>query len=399
MLTLVVPFSRPWALSRWADSLLGWELPWDSVQVLAWIDHYDVEFARDVLGRLSAVEQRGANVRHFYTGQEPAAEDDRRLRRNRITDAWRWFLDQAEAPTILAAEDDTLPDADAYQRLLRHLESGAVFAQGTEVARQLPYVPHWTVGDHEILSGNYDGRTVVPIQGGGWYCAAMRTDLARGCLVPGDDLPLGPDVAFVREFARRGRCVGDWSIECAHVGEKFFLHPAMSDLLQVRYWRRDGRWMRAEHVAAPYRQACQKSEDGLLRVKVLKPFTGSVEEREKYANPADRLIHQGTIMEMSEERFAELGIRVNPIVAALSPVDGLTGSSLGGWKPVTKPAEVPVMRSSVLATDAEVRDYLGDKPPAEPEVTESFRCEPCDRNFESATALLAHQRSRAHKAQ
>lgn len=339
-----------------------WELPWESVQVLAWIDHNDPGFGREVLGRLSLVELRGATVHHYYTGEPPAAEDDRRQRRNRISDAWRWFLDQAAAPVILAAEDDTLPDADAYPRLLKHLEAGAVFAQGTEVARQFPYVPHWTVGAEEIHSASFDGRTVVPIQGGGWYCAALVTEAARGCLVAGEDLPLGPDVAFVRELARKGRCLGDWSIECGHFGPGFHLHPAMTELRQVRFQRAGSGWHRSEHTAEPYRQACQKTEDGSLRVRVLKPYTGTVEERQKYANPSDGLIHAGTIMEMSEERFQELGMRPNPLVAALTPVDS-PGSSLAGWAPVsTKPAPVQVTKSSVLPTDEAVKDYLAPEP-------------------------------------
>lgn len=338
-------------------------MPWESVQVLAWIDHNDPEFGREVLGRLSLLELRGATISHHYTGESPAAENDRRQRRNRITDAWRWFLAEATAPVILAAEDDTLPDADAYPRLLKHLEAGAVFAQGTEVARQFPYVPHWTVGAEEIHSGSYQGRNTVPIQGGGWYCAAMVTEAARGCLVAGEDLPLGPDVAFVRELARKGPCVGDWSIECTHFGETFSLHPSLSDLLQVRFRRRGTTWDRTEHLATPYRQACQKSEDGRLRVKVLKPFTGTVEERQKYANPADGLIHAGTIMEVPEQRFQELGVRPNPLVAALSPVDAGAGSSLATWSPVsTKPAPVQVTKSSVLPTDEAVREYLNDEP-------------------------------------
>lgn len=344
--------------------------------MLAWIDHNSPDFGREVLGRLSAVEQRGAGVGHYYTAQEPAAEGDRRLRRVRIMDAWRWFLEQAQAPVILAAEDDTLPDADAYQCLLRHLEGGAVFAQGTEVARQLPYVPHWTVTDEDVRSASYDGRPVVPIQGGGWYCAAMVTEAARGCLVPGDDLPLGPDVAFVRELARKGPCVGDWRVECGHFGEGFHLHPATSDLVQVHFYREHGAWQRTEHTAQPYRQGCQKSEDGKLRVKVLKTFTGTLEEREKYAHPTDRLIHAGTIMEISEERHAELGIRQNPLVVALSPLNVAPGSSLSGWQPTTKPADVVASKSSVLASDEAVREYLAPDPVVETPAEAPKRPEP-----------------------
>lgn len=333
--------------------------------MLAWIDSSDPGFGREVLGRLSAVELRGATVEHYYTSQEPAGESDRRLRRVRIMDAWRWFLDTAQAPILLAAEDDTLPDTDAYQRLLQHLEAGAVAAQGTEVARQLPYVPHWKVGRDEVVSASYEGQTVVPIQGGGWYCAAMVTEAARGCLLPADDLPLGPDVGFWRELAKRGPCVGDWSIECLHFGQDFAFHPALSDLVQVRYWREHGTWQRIEHAAKPYRQACQKTEDGKLRVKVLKPFTGTMEERREYANPSDMLIHAGTIMDMPEQRFQELGMRPNPLVAVINQVELPAGASLGGWQPNVKPAEVVATKSSVLTTDEEVKEYLSDEPALE----------------------------------
>lgn len=332
--------------------------------MLAWIDSNHPDFGREVLGRLSAIQQRGATVEHYYTAQETAGEDDRRLRRVRILDAWRWFLETAQAPVLLAAEDDTIPDRDAYPRLLHHLEAGALAAQGTEVARQLPYVPHWQVTQDEILSASYGGHPVVPIQGGGWYCAAMVTEAARGCLLSADDLPLGPDVGFWRELARKGRCVGDWSVECLHFGENFSLHPAITDLMQVRYWRQHGAWSREERAARPYRTVCPKSEGGHLRVKVLKPFTGTIEERQKYA-AADGLIHAGAIMEMNEQRFSELGIRPNPIVASIHTSDIPAGASLGGWAPVTKPSEVAATKSSVLATDEAVRHYLA------PEVVEA----------------------------
>ena len=318
------------------------------------MDHNDADFGREVLGRLSAVELRGARVQHFWTAQPPAAEDDRRQRRNRITDAWRWFLDQAESPVILAAEDDTLPDADAYPRLLRHLEAGAVGAQGTEVARQLSYVPHWSVAPDEIRSASYTGQPVVDIQGGGWYCAALVTEHARGCLVVDEDVPLGPDVVFWRELAKRGRCVGDWTVECGHFGEDFHLHPAISDLRQVVYRRRSGAWQREEYEAQPYRQACPKSEEGLLRVKVLKPFTATAEEREKYCLPGRRILEAGMVVEMTERRFVELGKRKNPLVVPYPEAAALPGSSLSNWKPATKPAvEIVEKAQAVLEEEIE----------------------------------------------
>lgn len=337
--------------------------------MLAWVDHHDADFGREVLGRLSALELRGARVEHFWTAQAPAEENDRGLRRNRIVDAWRWFLERAEAPVLLAAEDDTLPDLDAYPRLLKHLEAGAVGAQGTEVARQLPYVPHWTVGDEEICSASYDGQALVPIQGGGWYCAALVTEQARGCLAVDNGFPLGPDVVFWRELAKKGPCVGDWTVECGHFGPGFHLHPALTEIRQVVYRRSGTTWQRHEFEARPYRQAAPKTEEGLLFVRVLKPFTGTIEERQKYANPSDGLIHQGTIMEMTEARFQELGMRPNPLVVPHGSGGVGEASSLAGWAPPnTKP--LAAQRTSVL-TEPEVRQYLGgneDKPlpPATP---------------------------------
>lgn len=338
--------------------------------MLAWVDHNDADFGREVLGRLSALELRGARVQHYWTAEAPAAESDRRHRRNRITDAWRWFLREAAAPVILAAEDDTLPDADAYPRLLRHLQGGAVFAQGTCVARQLPYVPHWTVGQDEIRSASYDGREVVDIQGGGWYCAAMVTEAARSCLVVDEGFPLGPDVLFVRELARAGRCVGDWAVECGHFGQGFHLHPATSSLRQVVFRRRDERWQREEYEAAPFRQAAPKSEEGLLRVKVLKPFTGTPEEREKYVGPGRRTLEPGTIMEMSEERYQELGMRPNPLVVAYPQASASPGSSLASWAPVVKPA-APVEKAPAEARGSQ--EEPAEEPAAAPEAPPSRR--------------------------
>ena len=94
--------------------------------MLAWVDH-DHSTARRVAGRLSAVDSRGTTTKMFCTGQRPAGERDIEKRRVRITDAWRWFLQEASGEFLLAAEDDTLPDEpDAYMRLLDHLAEGAV---------------------------------------------------------------------------------------------------------------------------------------------------------------------------------------------------------------------------------------------------------------------------------
>lgn len=283
---------------------------------------------------------------------------------------------------ILAAEDDTLPDRDAYCRLLGHLDNGAVFAQGTEVARQFPYIPHWVVTDQRIESGTYDGSDVVSIQGGGWYCAAMLSDVARRSLVPGPDLPLGPDVAHVREMSKHGRCVGDWTVECLHVGPDFCLHPSMTRITQVRYEKHEsGRWLRSEHAARGYRLAAQITEDGLLKVNVLKPFIGTAEERAKHAGP-NRLIMPGTIMDITQERYRQLASRERPLVEALSPVDVPVGASLRNWAPVTKPMTSAVAKE---AMPEEEQDGVHE-------------CLPCKKEFPSEAALKAHYRSKSHQA-
>lgn len=354
------------------------------------MDHDDPATAREVHGRLSAVVDRGATFLVEHTGQQPAAERDIEDRRIRITDAWRWFLENATGEVLFGAEDDTIPDTpDAYTQLLAHLQGGAVFAQGTEVARQAPYIPHWMVSEGLVVSASSDGDRVVPIGGGGWYCCAMLTELARECTLTWDRFPLGPDVQFVWELAQQGRCVGDWGIECSHWAPEFWRHPGISDLVQVRYNHNGVNWIREERSAKPWRRAdIMRTEDGNLIVRVKKPFTGSPAERAQYGDPGRNLILPGTVMEISDARFNELGRRKQPIVIPLGavPVTGADGASATGWCPPVRTPE-GALKTAIINPETS---------PAAKEQPDHW-CEVCEKGFKSSLALSGHRRSKAHK--
>lgn len=248
--TLVASFSRPWAWERWRAHWEGVWLP-GRTEMVAVIDHHDESFAEKVRVGLQSLPLCGLRV--LFTGRKPVAEwGDMGERRNRICGHWHTFLEAAQGRVILGAEDDTLPDWDAYDRLLDHVEfGGALFAQGTCIGRwDAGIVPHWTCGEDTHgplwwLTGSYTGMDVVPIQGGGWYCFAAQADAMRRVSFDfGQGTPVGPDVWACYQLSKMGRCVGDWLIQAQHFCQTADLSPNRTVIDQVEFRFDRGRWRR-----------------------------------------------------------------------------------------------------------------------------------------------------------
>ena len=249
--TLVVPFSRPWAWPRWLACFCACWLP-PRTEVIALVDHDDPSFFDQVeqgMRTLLATNAALCGARVVWTRQAPLDEwADIGARRARITGHWGTFLGLAQGAAILGAEDDTLPDWDAYKRLLEHLEAGAVFAQGTCIGRwDAGMVPHWTCheddrGPLSWQTGSYDGADTVGIQGGGWYCFAAVTEAMRRVDFSRSTEPIGPDVWACYQLSKLGRCVGDWRVQCLHVAETMDLSPNREVVDVVTYRFLHGRW-------------------------------------------------------------------------------------------------------------------------------------------------------------
>lgn len=244
--TMVCPFSRAWAVEPWFQSFREWWLP-ERTELLVIADTDNHAMQTRIRDLLLEARHRLAGIRLLCTDNPKLPERARGdLRRPRVIGHWEKFLEAALAPIILAAEDDTLPDHDAYPRILEtYHRRGAAFVQGTEVARwSINVIPHWRITEENgrvvrIDTGTYEGEDLVEIDGGGWYCCAIDRDKMRAMTLHWtEDPPIGPDVQFVRDLRKAGEvCLGDWSIECEHwsdrllhQGQMEIFHPSRSPL-------------------------------------------------------------------------------------------------------------------------------------------------------------------------
>lgn len=381
--TLLCSFSRPWAWARWREWFRGVRLP-PRVQVLAVVDHHDPAFGNEVRRGLSEWRDRTDGIRILFTGQQALPQTARvRERRARIVRNWRWYQTEISGGIVLGAEDDTLPDPDAYLRLTDLLERhGAAFVQGTEVGRwAVPYVPHWrahrsTDGRIEkISSGSYSGDALQRIDGGGWYCFAATADMVMEAdLECRRDPPLGPDVSHVLAASSRGAlCLGDWTIQCLHFNEGRDLHPSKTAIKRLDYVKRAGAWTLEQSTASAYNGrngrpvpsegGFKKVDDNNVRIRVLKTYQGD-----------EGLRVRGDVLTVSRDRFMQLKSRrfVEEVVEPAAPAP-VAVKAAAASEPL-KEADPPVVEhDDILFTDANVEamdrahaDELAVEPVVEP---------------------------------
>lgn len=255
--SLIVPFSRDWAVDRWFSHFAHVEMPWAETEILVSVDTADDRFYQRVLSNFSAWLPRVNGLRARKTGNPPIREFSTvAQRRARIVQQWYNFLNDAVGEILVGAEDDTLPDYDAYPRLLQVMEEReASFVQGTIVGRwSHKVIPHWHVPDTEasvptlIETARWDPSMpeVIPIHGGGWYCFVAnlshlrRLDLGRYA----ESGPMGPDVSMVWNLHKSGhRCYGVWSVGCTHFLQDRDLHPTGGTLHKSVYFQdSSGTW-------------------------------------------------------------------------------------------------------------------------------------------------------------
>lgn len=249
-ITLGATFSRPWAFKRFVLNLDNVLLP-VPCEIVAVVDHSSRRFYREVQ---RALEQRAerfpSGIRTYFTGNPPPHEKKRvHERRLRISKALHVILTEAHGEILLGAEDDSLPQADAYMRLLEHLKR-ADFAQGTIVGRWEPIIPAWQVTERngivEQVRTGEKTTGVEEIQGVGWYCFAAKTDAMRAVPINWDVCKhLGPDFHMGYYMWKAGyRLVHDHDVHVTHFGEDFELNLNASTI--VRRWDKVGKLWQAQ---------------------------------------------------------------------------------------------------------------------------------------------------------
>lgn len=250
--TVTAMFSRVWAVRPWFEWFRRVSLPWEDAELLIVVDG-ERSLGSKVAREMRALEP-AYGARLYVTGARAPGERGTG-RRDRIIANWNLLLPEVRGEVLLGTEDDTFPQLDAYDRLIALVESGeAAFAQASVLGRwSIRMVPHWRVNyvgsrPQAVLSGRpprKGAEMTVEIQGGGWYCFACRTDVAREVGVRrAVEVPLGPDVQFVLDLAQAGhRCVGLWDVWCDHLTAKGPLRPEdPRGIERCDYLRRGDKW-------------------------------------------------------------------------------------------------------------------------------------------------------------
>jgi glycosyltransferase involved in cell wall biosynthesis len=245
-------FSRPWAVKRYFDTFLNIEVPKET-EYIALIDTKDQKFAMDVISHLDLIKSKFSAVRYYVTDNPPLPETNQvHLRRQRIVDNWDLIMPEVRGHTILATEDDSLPQKDACTRLLKRMhDENATFVQANIIGRWgTPMNPAWKI------EGNPPDRVWTPkekykgfdeIQGVGWYCFVADTKACRhfAMSVNDDVLPFGPDLRFGHKLASAGyKLLHDWEVHVLHFGQDFELVVGKDQTMTLDLVKRNSKWTR-----------------------------------------------------------------------------------------------------------------------------------------------------------
>ena len=246
--TFTLMFSRPWAVDKYFNHLETIDIP-EKTEIVTLIDTDDTGFAGRVIERLG--KTKFAGIKYYVTGRQKLPEFSRvDLRRERIAANWHILLTEAKGKIVLGSEDDSLPEKDAYIKLLETLEKeNADFVQGNIIGRwHANMCPAWHVEEKEepvkVSSGEEKTEGIEDIQGVGWYCFAAYTDVMRKYPIQTDNLlPLGPDLRFGYNLYKGGfKLLHRWDVKVEHFGENFSLYPG-KDKTKVFIWQKQsGKW-------------------------------------------------------------------------------------------------------------------------------------------------------------
>ncbi len=235
-------FSRPWAIDRYFDNLSRLQLP-DNTEVICVVDTDDKKFYAQVQKRL--VERQWNGVLTYMTG-DPAPQEKRYVnqRRLRIARNLHIVLTEARGEILLGSEDDSLPQADAYLKLIRHLDQSD-FAQATIVGRWEPTIPAWHTQElkgqlYKIWTGE-KREGVEAVQGMGWYCFAAKMDVMRSVKIHWDTCQhIGPDFHMGYDLHKAGyKLLHDHDIQCVHFGQDW--ERTLEHQTVTKHWIKQGK--------------------------------------------------------------------------------------------------------------------------------------------------------------
>jgi hypothetical protein len=250
--TFSLMFSRPWALDKYILCMNKLEIP-KNTEAIVLIDSQD-QVLYTWLKNFFTNSKKFAGAKLIRTGNNPLPEfANVAQRRARIKQNWHRILTEARGEILLGSEDDSLPQPDAYIKLLETLkQEKAHFVQGNIIGRWgVRLCPAWKVIDVNckpvvLYSEKEKSEGLDEVQGTGWYCFVTYTDIFRKYDIPLDDnLPLGPDVKLGYLLSHSGyKLLHRWDIKVEHFTEKESLIVGETPTEQ-RYYLKDansGQW-------------------------------------------------------------------------------------------------------------------------------------------------------------
>ena len=231
--SICIPISRTWAIKRWFLHFKNVKLPYDECEIICLYDGNGQAVSSLLKKALIAICDKFNGVTYICTNNSKNGEFENVVeRRKRIIRNWILFKNQVQGEYILGFEDDTLPDLDAYEKLieLQLSDKNIGFIQGNEVGRwpRGQVIANWHVlstengKPYKVGTGKRPTKEVIDIDGGGWYCFISPTKVFIKIVMDPEcnEMPGGPDVSFVWEIKKLGyRCLADTSINCIHFTE------------------------------------------------------------------------------------------------------------------------------------------------------------------------------------
>lgn len=320
--TMIVPFSRTWAVAPWFECLLNiqWENDfWENVTIFFCADGGAA--LNEISKHIVKLPER-SKYRVFKTDTQPIAEfGDLLARRRRICSIWSQLWRMVEGPIVLGSEDDSLFPPDAFMRLTKILETPPTnpndketgFVQASIIGRWSSYmVPHWTLSTSPTKSGQkldtwrtglYTGENIVPIDGGGWYCfAALKAAGDNASWKADPKQHVGPDVLMVNSIKKKYNTLGVWDIWVKHLLEEdTYLDIETVDYLDQITIREvtKGRWgLDQKIIHKPFSEFLNMNDDNnnkMVRIVVRRTFQG-----------VEGLCTRGTILTVTMKRYLQL---------------------------------------------------------------------------------------------
>lgn len=252
--TYTVMLSRKWAVDKYLDHLTRMQFP-ENTEIIAVVDSDKTDIADKLVTYLKQ-DRRFVNKIMYFTGRENLPELAKvHLRRQRIADNWHILLTEARGKYILAGEDDSLPQYDAYLKLITLLhEENADFTQGNIIGRWGSKIcPAWHVIERgnipdKVWTGKEQQTGFEEIQGCGWYCFVAPIEVVQKHAMQVDGvMPLGPDVNFGYRLWKSGfKLLHSWDVKVEHFGEDFSYYPGECKTEQRIWLKKSTIWISKE---------------------------------------------------------------------------------------------------------------------------------------------------------